>query len=99
MLVFVAVRAEQFPIAAIRSVVVVGIVLVMNFQQLQIGMIERARSVRRPRETVSALVPGSPVPFFRRCVAPQGHPFEKILLVSGTRKITWEFDPMIAWLH
>lgn len=32
MFVFVAVRAEQFPIAAIRSVVVVVIVLVMNFQ-------------------------------------------------------------------
>ena len=32
MLVFVAVRAQQFPVATIRSVVMVVIVLVMHFQ-------------------------------------------------------------------
>ena len=65
MLVFVAVRAEQFPIAAIRSVVVVVIVLVMNFQQLQIGMIERARTASAdPGKQFQSLCPVALFPFF-----------------------------------
>src|SRR5262249_11740646 len=42
MLVLVAVRAQQLPVAAVRRVVVVIVITVMNFEQLQIGMSEVA---------------------------------------------------------
>jgi len=42
MFVFVTVRAEQFPVAAIWRVVVMVAVFVMHFQQLQIGTIKGA---------------------------------------------------------
>lgn len=65
MFVLVTVGAEQFPIAAIRWVVVVVIVLVMHFQQWQIGMIERARATATDLEKqFQRLCPVTLFPFF-----------------------------------
>ena len=66
MFVSVTVRAKQLPIAAaIRRVVVVVIVLVMHFQQLQIGMVERARTTSAyPWKQFQRLCPVALFPFF-----------------------------------
>jgi len=65
MFVFVTVGAEQLPITAIRRVVVVIVVLVMHFEQLQIGMIERARTTAAdPRKQFQSLCPVTLFPLF-----------------------------------
>ena len=65
MFVLMTVGAKQFPVAAIGRVVVVIVVLVMHFEQLQIGMIESARtSVADPGKQFQSLRPVTLFPFF-----------------------------------
>ena len=51
-----AISAKEFPIAAVRRVVIVVAVFVMDFQQLKIALVERARtSAAHPRIKLESL--------------------------------------------
>ena len=51
-----AISAKEFPIAAVRRVVIVVAVFVMDFQQLKIAVVKRARtSATHPRIKVECL--------------------------------------------
>jgi len=63
--IFVTVGAEKLPVAAIGWVVVVVIVLVMDFQQRQIGVIEGARTTTAdPGKQFQSLGPVTLLSFF-----------------------------------
>lgn len=64
MFVFMAVGAEEFPIAAVRRIVIVIAVLVMDFQQLQIAVRKRTcTSPAHPRKEFQCLRPITGGPF------------------------------------
>ena len=60
----VAIGAEQFPIAAVRRIVVVIAILVVDFQELQIALVERARAASAyPWRQLERLSPIARQPF------------------------------------
>ncbi len=60
----VAIGTKQFPIAAVCRIIIVIAILVVDFQELQIAVVETARATSAyPREQFERLCPVARQPF------------------------------------